>query len=324
MSQGAIFCPFSGNSTGTSLIMEIFRCLSADFVPFYTPNALHALFDVEIIQTDRTLQYFFRFTGILTVTSLIAEIFRRLSASFAPFYTPNVVHALFDVEIIQTARKLQSFFRFSGNLTVIPLIIDIFRRLLAHAIPFYPPNVVRVVSNVEIIQTARKLQPFLRFSGNSTGTSLIMEIFRCLSADFVPFYTANVVHALFDVEIIQTARKLQYFFRFTGNLTVISLIIEIFRRLSAPFVPFYTPNALHALFDVEIIQTDRKLQYFFRFSGNLTVTSLIIKIFGRSSASVVPFYTPNAVRVVSNVETIPASRKVQSFVHFQEILQVLR
>jgi hypothetical protein len=44
--------------------------------------------------------------------------------------------------------------------------------------------------------------------------------------------------------------------------TVISLLIEIFRRLNAQSTPFYAPNAVQADFIVETIPATRKTQSF--------------------------------------------------------------
>jgi hypothetical protein len=50
--------------------------------------------------------------------------------------------------------------------------------------------------------------------------------------------------------------------------TVISLLIEMFRRLNAPSTPFYAPNAVQADFIVETIPATRKTQSFFDFVEN--------------------------------------------------------
>jgi hypothetical protein len=50
--------------------------------------------------------------------------------------------------------------------------------------------------------------------------------------------------------------------------TVISFLIEIFRRLKALFAPFYEANVLHADFIVETSPGNRKTQYFVDFYEN--------------------------------------------------------
>jgi hypothetical protein len=50
--------------------------------------------------------------------------------------------------------------------------------------------------------------------------------------------------------------------------TVISLLIEIFRRFKALFAPFYEANVLHADFSVETIPGNRKTQSFVEFDEN--------------------------------------------------------
>jgi hypothetical protein len=46
------------------------------------------------------------------------------------------------------------------------------------------------------------------------------------------------------------------------EISVISFLIETFRRLKVLSTPFYTPNVLHADFSVETIPANRKWQSF--------------------------------------------------------------
>jgi hypothetical protein len=50
--------------------------------------------------------------------------------------------------------------------------------------------------------------------------------------------------------------------------TVISFLIEIFRRLDALSTPFYAPNAVHSDFIVETSPANRKTQSFLDFGEN--------------------------------------------------------
>jgi hypothetical protein len=47
-----------------------------------------------------------------------------------------------------------------------------------------------------------------------------------------------------------------------GENSVISIRIEILRRLNALSTPFYTPNVLHVDFSIETIPANRKWQSF--------------------------------------------------------------
>jgi hypothetical protein len=54
----------------------------------------------------------------------------------------------------------------------------------------------------------------------------------------------------------------------TSMKTVISFLIEIFRRLKALFAPFYEANVLHADFSVETSPGNRKTQSYVGFDKN--------------------------------------------------------
>jgi hypothetical protein len=74
--------------------------------------------------------------------------------------------------------------------------------------------------------------------------------------------------------------------RFDDN-TVISFLIEIFRRLNAPSTPFYTLNVAHSDFSVDRIPAGRKTQSF-KFRRNLCyfVPDSDISAFKRSCYSI--------------------------------------
>jgi hypothetical protein len=54
----------------------------------------------------------------------------------------------------------------------------------------------------------------------------------------------------------------------TSTKTVISFLIEMFRRLNAQSTPFYVPNAVQADFSVETSPATRKTQSFADFDEN--------------------------------------------------------
>jgi hypothetical protein len=99
--------------------------------------------------------------------------------------------------------------------------------------------------------------------------------------------------------------------------TIISLLIEIFRRLNAFFTPLYTSKAVHASFSVGTSPATRKTQSFVDYDEN-SVISLLMEILLLFSALFTPFYMPTAVHATFCIETFPASRKTQSSVDFDE------
>jgi hypothetical protein len=99
--------------------------------------------------------------------------------------------------------------------------------------------------------------------------------------------------------------------------TVISFLIEIFRRLNAHFTPFYTQNVVHTALCVGTGHAARKTQSFVAFDEN-SVISFLIEIFRRLNAHFIPFYSQNAVHNTLCVGTSPAARKSKSFVDFDE------
>jgi hypothetical protein len=79
-----------------------------------------------------------------------------------------------------------------------------------------------------------------------------------LNALSTPFYTPNVPQTNFGVEIIPEIAK-RNLSDFDEN-SVISFLIELFRRLNALSTPFYTPNVAKNNLIVEIIPANRKTQ----------------------------------------------------------------
>jgi hypothetical protein len=75
------------------------------------------------------------------------------------------------------------------------------------------------------------------------------------------------MHADFIIETSLATRRIQSFLDFEEN-SLISLLIEIFRRLTALSTPFYAANAVHTDFSVETSPATRKTQSFLAFDDN--------------------------------------------------------
>jgi hypothetical protein len=94
--------------------------------------------------------------------------------------------------------------------------------------------------------------------------------------------------------------------------SVISFLIEMFRRLNALSTPLYTPNVAQANFSVETTPANRRTQSFVAFDEN-SIISFLVEIYRHFGAHSTPFYTPNVAQANFSVETTPANRKTQSF-----------
>ena len=114
----------------------------------------------------------------------------------------------------------------------------------------------------------------------------------------------------------QLCAKCDHLLHFDDKLSLISLWLEIFRRLNAISVGFYRPNSMHAVFSVETSPTVRKMRPFTRFWRNLCVISILLEIFLHSNAISIAFYTPNAMYASFIVETIRPLRKMLPFTRF--------
>ena len=140
------------------------------------------------------------------------------------------------------------------------------------------------VFRVERRTAARKSQLFTRFWRNLSVISLLLKEFRRLNAIFIAFYTPNVVHGVFSFEISTAARKSQTCTRFWRSQSVISLLLEIFRRSIAIYIAFYTPIVVHAFPSVEMNRLHRKCQSFIELSKIMSYFSSVwdISTFKRS------------------------------------------
>ena len=232
------------------------------------------------------------------------------------------MQACFVFETSPTLRKMWPFTRFWRKLIVISLLLEIFARLNAVSIAFYTPNTMHSFI-VETITPVRKMRPFTRLWITLSIVSLLLEIFRGLNDIFIAFWTPNVVHGSFNVETSIPERKIRPFKRFRRKLSVISLLLGIFRRLNAFSIAFYTRNAVHVVLNDQTIQTMWGMQTFTRFWRKLIVLSLLLGIVWRLNAISTGFYKPNAINAVFRVETCPTVRKIRPFTRFWRKLCVI-
>ena len=121
------------------------------------------------------------------------------------------------------------------------------------------------------------------------------------------------MHAVFSVEPTPTVRKLRPFTPFWRKQSVVSILLEIFRRLNAASIAFYTSNAMHAVFGVERSRQVRKMRTFTRFRRILSIISLGLQKFRRLNAISVALYTPNATHASFVVERNRRVRKMRPF-----------
>ena len=143
---------------------------------------------------------FTRFWRKLCVIFVLFEIFRLLNAISIAFYTPTAINAVFSVETSPTVWKMRPYTRFWRKLWVISILLAISLRFNAISIAFYTPNAIHAVCSVETSPTVRKMRPFTLFWRKLRVIPLLLEIFRCLIAISIAFYTPNAMHASFIVE----------------------------------------------------------------------------------------------------------------------------
>ena len=152
-------------------------------------------------------------------------------------------------------------------------------------------------------QLCEKCDHTLDFDENCALYPSCWRYFRHLNAISIAFHTPSAIHAVFGVESSPTVRKMRPFTRFWRKLSVISLLLEIFLRLNAICITFYTPNAIHAIFSAETRPTLYKMRPYSRFCRKLWVISVLLEIFRHLNAISIAFYTPNAIHAVFSVET---------------------
>ena len=210
---------------------------------------------------------------------------------------------VFGVERSRPVRKMRSFPRCWRKLSTISLALKIFRRLKAISIAHYKPNATHSVFSVETIPTVRKMRPFTPFWRKLCVVSILLEIFRRLNATSIAFYTPSAMHAVFGVESSPSVRKMRTFTRFWRKLTVISFLLEMFRRLIAISIAFYTPNAMHARFIVETSPTVRNMRPCTQFWRKTVRYIGPVGDISPFKAISIAFYTPNDMHASFIVET---------------------
>ena len=163
---------------------------------------------------------------------------------------------------------MRPFARCRRKLCVISLLLEIFRRLIDILIVFYTPIATHAVFSVESCPTVRTMRPFTPFWRKLCAISLVLEIFRRLNAISILFHTPSATYAIFIVERSRPVRKMRRFARFGRKLCVISLLLEIFRRLNAISIAFYTPDEMHANFIVDKSRPCEECDDFLDFEEN--------------------------------------------------------
>ena len=175
------------------------------------------------------------------------------------------MYASFVVERSRAVRKMRSFTRCWRKLCVILLLLEIFRRLNATSIAFYTSKAMHAVFGVERSTPVRKMRSFTRFWRELSVTSLLFEIFRRLNSILIAVYTPIATHAVFSIETSPTVRKMRTYTRSCRKRSIISLLLEIFRRLHAITIIFYFPKAMYASCIIEWSTPVRKMRQFTRF-----------------------------------------------------------
>jgi hypothetical protein len=191
------------------------------------------------------------------------EIFRRFYAHSTPFYTPNVAHANFRVETVPGNPKTQSLK---------------FRRQLCYFVPDSDISAF-LRSFHSILHAERSERQFQSRDSPWKSQNAIFQIstktllFRSKWKYFgvytlIPLHstrrTLRTPKSASKQSLQMPKRNLSSF----DEISVISFLIQIFRRLYAHSTPFYTPNVAHADFSVDRIPAGRKTQSF-KFRRNL-------------------------------------------------------
>ena len=146
---------------------------------------------------------------------------------------------------------MRLYTRFWRKLCVISSLLEIFRRLIAISIAFYTPNAMHAVFSADSSPTVRKMRPYTRFWWKLCGISVLLEIFRRLK-----LFPSHFTHRMLCTPDSSSKQarlfaKCDHVLDFDDKLCVISVLLEIFRRLIAISIAFYTPNDMHASIIVE-------------------------------------------------------------------------
>jgi uncharacterized pyridoxamine 5'-phosphate oxidase family protein len=170
------------------------------------------------------------------------------------------------------------------TINVISLLIEIYRRLNAHFTPFYTQNVEHTALCIGTSPAARKSQSFVDFDEKCYFLT------DCDISTFKRSFYSNFADRTYCTTRYASAQGLRLANRnplsfLTKN--VISLLIQIFRRLNVHFIPFYTQNVVHNALCVGTSSAARKLQSFVVFDEKCYfVTDCDISTFKRSFYSI--------------------------------------
>ena len=77
---------------------------------------------------------------------------------------------------------------------------------------------------------------------------------------FYSILTQNAMHTICSAETCPATRNSPTFTRFLQKIIVISLLLELFRRLNVHFTPFLTQNVVHSICSAETSPADRKYE----------------------------------------------------------------
>jgi hypothetical protein len=217
-----------------------------------------------------------------TVISFLIELFRRLNALSTPFCVPNAVHADFIVQPSPASRKIQSFLDFDEYCYFVPdWDISLFWRSF-HSILHAKSSSSRIQRRNMTSNSQNSIFP--RFQRKLLFRSWL-RYFVVLS--LFPLHFTRQKQIMPNSALKQAQQLAKLNLSSISTKTVISFLIEIFRRLNALPTPFCAPNAVHAGFIVETSPASRKIQSFLDFDENCYfVPDWDISLFWRSFHSI--------------------------------------
>ena len=172
-------------------------------------------------------------------------------------------------------------------------------------------------------QLCAKCDHLLHFDDKLSIISIVLQKFRRLNAISVALYTPNATYAVFSVETIRIERKMRTFTPFWRKLSVISVLLEVLRRLNAASIALYTPSATHAVFSVGSIPTVRIMRPFTPFWRKLRAISLLLAIFRRLYAISNSCSAPSAIYASFIVGRSRPVRKMRPFTRFWRELRAI-
>ena len=215
---------------------------------------------------------------------------------------------------------MRPFTRFWRKLSVISLLLEIFRRLNAILIAFYTAIATYAVVSVETSLTVRKMRTYTRSCRKRSVISVLFHSCWRYWSDISTF-TRYFHHILLSESYVcqlhrrmkQTCAKNASICSILRKLSAISLVFDILRCLNAISIAFYTLNATHAVFSVETIPPVRRMRPFTRFWRHTERYFAFLEIFRRLYAISMLFHTPSATYASFIVERSRPVRKMRSF-----------